>query len=73
MIANIAGLYKHFGVISHQHPSFPDWLGPLYFANTSLVGEPFVTSHESLPICMTPTKELLTGSLEKAVSILLPR
>lgn len=34
------GLHKHFGVISHQHPHFPDWLGPLYFEDTSLVGYP---------------------------------
>jgi hypothetical protein len=35
------GLHKHFGVISHQHPNFPEWLGPLHFENTSLVGYPF--------------------------------
>ena len=36
------GLEKHFGAISRQNLSFPDWLGPLYLENTAMVGAPFV-------------------------------
>ncbi|CAE7706595.1 Swap70, partial [Symbiodinium microadriaticum] len=59
------GLYKHFGVISHQHDSFPDWLGPLYFANTSLVGEPFVTLALPTSLGEEYGREILTGFMEK--------
>lgn len=35
------GLYRHFGVISRQIVSFPEGLGPLFFENTAMCGDPF--------------------------------
>ena len=35
------GLYRHFGVITRQLMPFPQGLGPLFFENTAMVGNPF--------------------------------
>jgi hypothetical protein len=65
------GLHKHFGVISHQRPLFPDWLGPLYFENTSLVGNPFLVVRNPREPCPTDHRianhKIKVGYLEKQV------
>lgn len=63
------GLHKHFGVISHQHPHFPEWLGPLYFENTSLVGYPFEILRRPRDILSNQisSQVIKSGMLEKKV------
>jgi hypothetical protein len=63
------GLHKHFGVISHQHPHFPDWLGPLYFEDTSLVGYPLEVVRSPLERLRTPRpiENIKSGMLGKKV------